>query len=90
MVSLMDMSKLRASGNVGQAMAALVLGVVVLFVGLFVISIVATAAAVNNTSTFWSVYTGLVSTTGTIFTVAGLALIVAGLGLAIRELMAAF
>jgi hypothetical protein len=86
----MDMNKLRASGNVGQAMAALVLGVVVLFVGLFVISIVATATTINSSNTFYSAYTGLVATTGTVFTVSGLALIVAGLGLAIRELMAAF
>ena len=85
-------------GNIGIALGSLGLGIVVLFVSLFMIGTVgdATALSAGNASAnesadlFYSTYTGLITTTGTVFSVGGLALIVAGLGMAIRTLIRAF
>ena len=73
-------------GSVAGVIGGLVVGVVMLFVGLFMISVVADATAINNSSDFYTTYTDLVSTTGTIFTVLGLVIIVIALATAIGSL----
>ena len=76
--------------NTAMVIGELVVGVVMLFVGLFMISIVATAAAINNSSAFYATYRALVVTTGTIFTVLGLVIIVVALSVAIQSLKTSF
>lgn len=73
-------------GSVATVIAELVVGVVMLFVGIFMIDAVHTATALNNTSTFYGVSTALVTTTGTIFSVLGLVIIVIALATAIGSL----
>ena len=75
-------------GSVAAVIAELVVGVVMLFVGLFMIDAVFTATAINNTSTFYGISTALVTTTGTIFSVLGLVIIVIALATAIGSLKA--
>lgn len=74
------------AGTVGTVIGELVVGVVMLFIGLFMINAVYTATAINNTSTFYSTQTALVTTVGTIFSVLGLVIIVVALGTAINSL----
>ena len=72
--------------SVAAVIAELVTGVVMLFVGLFMIDAVNTATALNNTSTFFSIQTSLITTTGTIFSVLGLVIIVIALATAVGSL----
>lgn len=72
--------------SVAAVIGELVTGVVMLFVGLFMIDAVYTATAITNTSTFYGISTALVTTTGTIFTVLGLVIIVIALATAIGSL----
>jgi hypothetical protein len=72
--------------SVAAVIGELVTGVVMLFVGLFMIDAVHTATALNNTSVFYGISTALISTTGTIFTVLGLVIIVIALATAIGSL----
>lgn len=72
--------------SVAAVIGELVSGVVMLFVGLFMIDAVNTATALNNTSVFYGISTQLVTTTGTIFTVLGLVIIVIALATAIGSL----
>lgn len=76
----------RSKAQISSVIAGLVVGVVVLFVGLFMISAVSDATALNSTNQFYSVQTGLVTTTGTIFSVLGLVIIVVALATAIQSL----
>ena len=73
-------------GSVAAVIGELVVGVVMLFVGLFMLDAVYTATALTNTSTFYSISTSLVTTTGTIFSVLGLVIIVIALATAIGSL----
>jgi len=73
-------------GSVAQVIGGLVVGVVMLFVGLFMIDTVSSATAINSSSDFYSTYTGLITTTGTIFTVLGLVIIIVALATAISSL----
>jgi hypothetical protein len=75
------------SGTVATVIAELVVGVVMLFVGLFMLDAVYTATALNNSSVFYGISTALISTTGTIFSVLGLVIIVIALGTAINSIM---
>ena len=79
----------KAQGSVATVIGGLVVGIVMLFVGLYMISVVADATAINNTSDFYATYTNLVSTTGTIFTVLGLVIIIVALATAINSLKTA-
>ena len=79
---------LRVPGSVAAVIAELVVGVVMLFVGLFMIDAVFTATAINASSTFYGISTALVTTTGTIFSVLGLVIIVIALATAIGSLKA--
>ena len=72
--------------SVASIVAELVVGVVMLFVGLFMIDAVSTATAINSSSAFYSTQTALISTTGTIFSVLGLVIIVIALATAIGSL----
>lgn len=77
--------------SVAAVIGELVTGVVMLFVGLFMLDAVYTATALNETtSVFWNISVSLVSTTGTIFTVLGLVIIVVALATAIGSLKAMF
>ena len=76
--------------SVATVIAELVVGVVMLFVGLFMIDAVYNATALNNTSTFYSLSTSLVTTTGTIFSVLGLVIIVIALATAVGSLKSMF
>jgi len=69
-----------------EAISGIIIGAVLLFIGLFMISAVSDATAINNSSAFYSTQQQLVSTTGTIFSVLGLVLIVVALALAIGAL----
>lgn len=82
-------SNLRALGvpaSVALVIGELVTGVVMLFVGLFMLDAVYTATALNASSVFYALSTQLVTTTGTIFSVLGLVIIVVALGTAISTL----
>lgn len=72
--------------SVAAVIGELVTGVVMLFVGLFMIDAVNTATTINNTSVFYGISTALISTTGTIFSVLGLVIIVIALATAIGSL----
>lgn len=76
--------------SVATVIAELVVGVVMLFVGLFMIDAVHTATLINNTSVFYGVSTALVTTTGTIFSVLGLVIIVIALATAVGSLKSMF
>jgi len=82
---LMAMPK-KVAGSVATIIGELVTGVVMLFIGLFMIDAVNTAIALDNESVFYNISTQLVTTTGTIFTVLGLVIIVIALATAIRSL----
>ena len=69
-----------------EAISGIIIGAVMLFIGLFVISAVSDATAINNSSDFYGVQQTLVSTVGTIFSVLGLVLIVVALAIAIGAL----
>jgi len=81
---------LQLSKRKGQAVSntamAIIVAIVVLFVGLFMISEVASVASINNTSDFYSVYDSLVTNTSTIYSILVLVLIVVGLAVAIAYL----
>lgn len=74
-------------GGLAAGIGVLVVGVVILFVGLFMVAEVADVTAINSDSDFYGTYTSSVTTTGTIFSIVGIVLIVAGLAMAIRLLM---
>lgn len=74
------------SAGIAAIIAELVVGVVMLFVGLFMLDAVYTAIALENTSVFWGVSTQLVTTTGTVFSVLGLVIIVVALATAVGSL----
>lgn len=76
----------KSKAQISGVIAGLVVGVVVLFVGLFMISAVSDATSLNSTDTFYSTQTALVTTTGTIFSVLGLVVIVVALATAIQSL----
>jgi hypothetical protein len=73
-------------GGIVAVISELIVGIVMMFVGIFMIAMVALAIALNNTSVFWSTYQGLISTTGTVFSVLGLLIIVVALATAIGSL----
>jgi len=73
-------------GNVAGVIGALVVGLVMIFVGLFMIDAVYNATNLQNTSAFYSTQTGLVTLTGTLFSVFGLVLVIIALATAIGSL----
>jgi len=75
----------RAKGQIAQVIGGLVVGIVMLFVGLFMIDAVSNATNLS-TGNFAGVQNSLISTTGTIFNVLGLVIIIVALGTAIQSL----
>jgi hypothetical protein len=73
-------------GGIVAVISELIVGIVMMFVGIFMIAMVALAIALNNSSIFWATYQGLISTTGTVFSVLGLLIIVVALATAIGSL----
>lgn len=69
-------------GGVVAIVAELSVGLVMMFVALFMLDAVYTAIALNNTSVFWGVSVALVSLVATVFAVIGLVLIVVALSTA--------
>ncbi len=85
----MDLKKVLKSystGSVAGVIGGLVTGIVMLFVGLFMINAVSNATSLPNTSTFYPIQSQLISTTGTIFSVLGLVIIIVALATAIGSL----
>ncbi len=75
-----------ARGQVAQVIGGLVVGIVMLYVGLFMIDTVSNATALPADSSFISIQTSLITTTGTIFSVLGLVIIIVALATAIQSL----
>ena len=73
-------------GNLSGLALGLVTAVVALFIGLYMISQVSQVAAIDNTSDFYDIYTGLASKTSTVYDVMILVIIVVALGVAIAVL----
>jgi len=88
-------------GQIAQAMGGLIVGVVMLFVGLFMVDAISNATGFitknltpascwipdNCTpSAFASTQTNLIATTGTVFNVLGLVIIIISLAVAIQSL----
>ncbi len=91
----------KGKGQIAQVIGGLVVGIVMLFVGLFMVDVVANATGLvvenltpascwvpqNCTlSQFASVQLALTTTTGTIFSVLGLVIIIVALATAIQSL----
>ena len=81
-----EFMKGRHRGSVAAVVGSLIVGIVFLYIGLFMVDTVSNATALTNTSTFWTVQTNLITQTSTIFTVMGLVLIVVALAAAIQSL----
>ena len=76
-------------GSVASVIGGLVVGVVMLFIGLFMIDAVYNATALNIShvgTPFMPLQANLIATTGTVFSVLGLVIIVVALATAIRSL----
>lgn len=59
---------------------------VLLFVALFLIQQVTTITAIDNTSSLYTTFTSLITSTGTIYTVLVLVIIIVMMGLALRAM----
>lgn len=81
-----SMIKFGVPASVAAVIGELVTGIVMMFVGLFMIDAVNKATALNTSSVFVGIQTSLVTTTGTIFSVLGLVIIVIALATAIGSL----
>ena len=53
-----------------------VMVIAVMFIGLFLINQVATVTAINNTSSFYAMYTTLITNSGTIYSVLGIGIVI--------------
>lgn len=73
-------------GGIGGAIGGLVVGIVMMFVGLFMIDAVSNATNLAAGSSFAGTQTTLITTTGTIFSVLGLVIIIVALAMAISSL----
>ena len=60
--------------------------IVIMFVGLFLISKVSTLTAINNTSSFYNIYTTLATSTGTLYDVVILVSFIFAIAIAIGML----
>jgi hypothetical protein len=67
-------------GNLTSVSLSVVVALVSLFIGLYMIAKVSGVAAINNTSDFYTTFTNLVTSTGTIFDVMILVIIITALG----------
>ena len=76
-----------SKGSLAGVIGGLVVGVVMLFVGLFMISAVYNATALASGNPFYSLQSTLITLTGTIFGVIGLVIIVVALSVAIKSMM---
>jgi len=76
----------KAQGQVATVIGGLVVGLVLLFVGLFMIDTVDNATALASGSSFTTTRSDLINTTGTVFTVLGLVIIIVALATAIGSL----
>jgi cell division protein FtsX len=79
--------KTHSRGSLAGVIGGLVVGVLMMYIGLFMISAVYNATALLNTSPFYTLQNSLIVTTGTIFTVLGLVIIVVALTVAIKSMM---
>lgn len=86
LASVLAKAKESSQGTVASVIGGLIVGIVMLFVGLFMIDAVDTATNLSATSSFLTTRNNLISTTGTIFTVLGLVIIVVALATAINSL----
>ena len=82
---LKQMHEARKGSLSGLALGVIV-GIVSLYIGLYMIVKVSDIVAVNNTSDFYSIYTNLATNTSTVYDVMILVIIVVALGVAIAVL----
>ena len=75
-----------ASGQITAAIGSLVTGIVLLFIGLFMVDLVDQATNLSAGSSFLGVRTSLINTASNVFSAMGIALIVVALALAIQAL----
>lgn len=75
-----------SKGGVAGVIGALVVGLVMMFVGLFMVNAVYNATNLANTSVFYGTQTNLITLAGTVFSVFGLVLIIVALATAIGSL----
>jgi len=73
-------------GSLSGVSLGVVVAIVSLFIGVYMISKVASIAAINNTSDFYSIYTNLTTNTGTVYDVLILVIIIVALGIGIGVL----
>lgn len=79
--------KTHSRGSVAGVIGSLVVGLVMMFVGLFMIDAVYNATALNtSTSPFAGIQANLIAIAGTVFSVFGLVLIIVALATAIGSL----
>lgn len=78
--------KRRSKGQLSSLALSIVTAIVALFIGLFMIEKVSSVTGINNTSAFYNVFTSLTTSTGTIYDVLTLVIIVVSLGVAIGVL----
>lgn len=76
----------KSKAQVARVIGGLIVGVVLLFIGLFMVDIVQNATGIEAGSNFATTQTELIATTSTIFTVLGLVIIVIALATAIQSL----
>ena len=78
--------KRRRRKGISNLAMGVIVGIVTLFVGLFMITKVADITEINNTSDFYSIYTSLTTNTSTIYDVLILVIIIVALAFAIGVL----
>ena len=78
--------KMNKKGALADLALGMVVAIVALFIGLYMISEVSDVASINNTSSFYTIYTSLITNTSTIYDVLILVIIVVALGVAIAVL----
>jgi len=76
----------KIKGQVATVIGGLVVGMVMLFVGLFMIDAVSNATSLAATSNLIGVQQDLITTTGTVFSVLGVVIIIVALATAIQSL----
>ena len=73
--------------DIQTVVMGLVVAIVMLFVGLYMIQQVSDVASIDNTSSFYTTFTSLITNTGTLYQILVLVLIVVALAVAIAYLV---
>lgn len=73
-------------GDLSTLAMGVIITMVVMFMGVYMISMVSELTAINNTSDFYSITTDLVTSTATVYNVLILVIVITALGVAIAVL----